>query len=286
MVDEFGRATDSDRMTEAVAKTWLGTPSIDLERDARSALVEGRVVGYCDVFDSSGEGKLLWLFLAASPAYPDAWPPLLDFAEARAGELASPGGRIGAAVPEKAVDLREALESRGFAFERFSFRMTASLDGELAEPEWPEGISVRSFHPEDARAVYDVQEETFSDLEDHSPLSYEDWTYWSFRDGFDPGLWFLAEGDGQLQGIVLCRPEWDGDPTFGWVSVLGVRKPWRGRGLGLALLRHGFRELRSRGKTFVGLGVDGENATGAVRLYERAGMVVARRRLSYRKPVG
>jgi mycothiol synthase len=285
MVDEFGRATDSDRVTAAVARTWLGTPSIDLEHDVRVAVVDGRIVGYADVFDSSRSGRLLWLFLAADLAQPEVWPPLLDFVEARASELAAPGARIGAAVPEKANDLRKALESRCFAFYRFSFRMAASLDGELAEPEWPEGISVRSFHPEDARAVYEVQEETFSDLAEHSSISYDDWTYWSFREGFDPGLWFLAEADGELVGVVLCRPEQEGDPTFGWVSVLGVRKPWRGRGLGLALLRHAFRELRARGKTRAGLGVDAENATGAVRLYERAGMEVARRRLSYRKAV-
>jgi len=286
MVDEFGRATDSDRVTVAIAETWLGTPSIDLDHDARVALEDGRIVGYADVFDSSRQGKLLWLFLAAHPSHAGAWPPLLDFVEARAAELASPGGRIGAAIPEKAVELREALESRGFAFDRFSFRMTAALDDEPAEPGWPEGISVRKFRGEDARAVYLVQEETFSDLDDHSPLSYDDWSYWSFRDGFDPGLWFLAEADGELQGIVLCRPEWEGDPAFGWVSVLGVRKPWRGRGLGLALLRHAFRELRARGKTRVGLGVDAANATGAVRLYERAGMEVVRRRVAYRKAIG
>jgi mycothiol synthase len=211
---------------------------------------------------------------------------LLDFVEARAAELASPGARVGVPIPEKATDLRDALESRGFSFRRFSFRMTASLDREPTEPEWPEGISVRPFRDDDARAVFEVQEETFSDLDDHSPLSYDDWSHWSFRDGFDPGLWFLAEAGGELQGIVLCRPEWDGDSTFGWVSVLGVRRPWRGRGLGLALLRHAFRQLRARGKTRVGLGVDSRNATGAVRLYERAGMEVARRRLTYTKEFG
>jgi len=286
-VDEFGRVKDGDRVTEAVAETWLGTPSLDLERDARVALVDGRIVGYGDVFDSSRQGKQLWLLLAAHPAHPDAWPPLLDFVEARAAELASPGGRIGAGIPEKATDLREALESHGFAFERFSFRMAASLDAKPPKPELPEGISVRPFRAdEDARAVYEVQDETFSDLDDHSPISYDDWRHWSFRDGFDPGLWFLAEAGRELQGIALCRPEWDGDPTLGWVSVLGVRKRWRGRGLGLALLQHAFRELRARGKTRVGLGVDAENATGAVRLYERAGMQVARRRLAYTKAMG
>jgi ribosomal protein S18 acetylase RimI-like enzyme len=60
----------------------------------------------------------------------------------------------------------------------------------------------------------------------------------------------------------------------GWVGALGVRKPWRGCGIGMALLRRAFAEFHSRGRAHVGLGVDAANATGATRLYERAGMRV------------
>lgn len=77
------------------------------------------------------------------------------------------------------------------------------------------------------------------------------------------------------------RCERSGDPDVGWVSILGVRPPWRGRGLGLALLRHAFREI---GRPTVRLGVDAENVSGAVRLYERAGMRVERRFDTYEKP--
>jgi hypothetical protein len=44
----------------------------------------------------------------------------------------------------------------------------------------------------------------------------------------------------------------------------------------LALLKHSFVELYRRGKTEVGLGVDADSLTGATRLYEKAGMFVAR----------
>jgi GNAT superfamily N-acetyltransferase len=59
---------------------------------------------------------------------------------------------------------------------------------------------------------------------------------------------------------------------MGWVNVLGVRRPWRKRGLGLALLQHSFGEFYSRGKHRAGLGVDASSLTGATRLYEKAGM--------------
>jgi mycothiol synthase len=67
--------------------------------------------------------------------------------------------------------------------------------------------------------------------------------------------------------------------------VLGVRPRWRRRGLGLALLRHTFTEYHRRGHTRVGLGVDAENVSGAVRLYERAGMRVVRRHDTYERPL-
>ncbi len=79
------------------------------------------------------------------------------------------------------------------------------------------------------------------------------------------------DGD-EIAGLSLCRSSEGGDPDLGWVDILAVRRPWRRRGLALALLLHSFHELRARGRPRVGLGVDAENLTGAVRLYERAGM--------------
>lgn len=73
------------------------------------------------------------------------------------------------------------------------------------------------------------------------------------------------------------------DATLGYVSALGVRRPWRHRGLGLALLRNALRAFRARGMTRAGLDVDGENLTGAVRLYERAGMHIVKQRDTYEK---
>ena len=90
------------------------------------------------------------------------------------------------------------------------------------------------------------------------------------QESFDPSLWFLAlEGD-EIAGITLCKTL----AGEGWVDVVGVRRPWRNRGLGLALLRHAFTEYHRRGTHKVGLSVDAESITGAPRLYGRAGMRV------------
>lgn len=69
----------------------------------------------------------------------------------------------------------------------------------------------------------------------------------------------------------------------GWVGTIGVRRPWRKTGLGLALLRHSFGEFYKRGMATIGLGVDASNPTGATRLYQRAGMHVASEFVTYEK---
>ena len=60
------------------------------------------------------------------------------------------------------------------------------------------------------------------------------------------------------------------------MGILGVRRPWRKRGLGLALLLHSFSAFHRRGQRRVSLGVDAGSLTGALRLYERAGSYTVR----------
>jgi mycothiol synthase len=284
-IADVSRAWGLRDETQAGVEAWFDVPSFDPEHDARVALVDGAVVGWGDVSDASREGKFLWTDVRTDSQHWDAAPVLLDFVEERARALAAPGGMIKAWSPEHADEWRALLESRAYQLHHYSLRMIIGLDEEPPEPEWPQGITVRGFRPdEDERTVYEAHQETFSDQRDFSRDPLEDWRNWSYREPFDPELWFLAIDGEEVAGISLCRPERGGDRECGWVSVVGVRKPWRRRGLGLALMRHSFRELRRRGKTRVGLGVDGDNPTGAARLYERAGMTVERRFVWYERP--
>lgn len=227
------------------------------------------MIGYADVGDGSSDGRILWLDVRAQG---DAVPALLDFVQQRAREKAAPEARMKVWAPEANAEWRALLEARGFHLEHYSFRMWIDLHGRLPAPEWPGGIAVRTFDRNaDERRVYETHQEAFSEERDFAPYPFDDWVHWSYREPFDPGVLWLAENDEELVGIALCRTERGGDESVGWISALGVRKPWRGRGLGRALLLHAFREFYTKGKRRVGLGVDGENAT-AIRLYERAGM--------------
>jgi ribosomal protein S18 acetylase RimI-like enzyme len=91
---------------------------------------------------------------------------------------------------------------------------------------------------------------------------------------------FLAMDGDEIAGISLCKSE---NELGGWVDSLGVRRLWRRKGIGLALLHHTFGEFYRRGISNVSLAVDAQSLTGATRLYERAGMHVVRQYNDYEK---
>ena len=70
---------------------------------------------------------------------------------------------------------------------------------------------------------------------------------------------------------------------IGWIRTLGVRRSWRKRGLGEALLLHSFTDFYGRGMKIIGLGVDAQNPTGATRLYQKVGMHAASEFVTYEK---
>lgn len=283
---EFGRMYDADHESQSDIESWFTNPGMDLNRDARIALIGDEIAGYGDVGDAGKDGRMLYLDVRLDPERLDtATPPLFDFVEARAAELAGPGSVVKVWSPERAEGLRRLIEDRGYVFDSYSLRMGIKLDGELPAPEWPDDISLRPFDREnDTELVYAVNQEAFEDEPDHVRDPYDEWVHWALREPFDPALWFLAFDGGELAGISLCRPGRGEDPDFGWVQVLGVRRPWRRRGLGSALLRHSFRELQTKGKRRAGLGVHADNLA-AVNLYERAGMRRERTNLWFRKEV-
>jgi mycothiol synthase len=205
---------------------------------------------------------------------------LLDTIEVRSAELAT---TLAAGVSATLViwaeaettGCRAALEARGFAVTRPYFEMRIDLGEELETPRWPDGITLRTLRVgRDEPQVHAAGEEAFAEHHMYEPCSYAEWRLRLIdRSDFDPGLWPIGWDGDEIAGYAAASVADDG----GMVGDLAVRRPWRGRGLGLALLLEEFRALAARGVTVVRLFVDGQNATGAVALYEKAGMRVARR---------
>jgi mycothiol synthase len=273
----------------AEIRSWFGAPEVDVERDVRVAFrPDGTLVGYGDVADDGGLHTRLWLDVRIRPGSPqEVADALLDVLEPRARELAADAPpdevpRLRGFGWTTETDIEAVYRRRGYDIVRRSYRMRIDLAEEPPAPEWPEGITVRTFEPErDARAVYHAQNEGFADMWEYVVSPYEEWEHHMIGyEGFDPTLFFLALDGDEIAGICLARTQ-EADSGLGWVRVLAVRPPWRRRGIGESLLRHAFHEFRARGHRHAGLGVDGESTTGALELYTRAGMQVAREGNTY-----
>lgn len=234
----------------------------------------------------------LWLYGDAAIVWGDVHPELLgrrlgtallELAETRAREL-------GAGVIRNDVFARDEagsalLAGRGYRPARRYYEMRIELGDEApSEPKWPEGLTVTPFRDGDGPAFHHALGESFEDEWGHAPLAYEEWRRARLdADDFDPEVWSVVRDGDEIAAVARCDAFRYGG---GWVAALGVRKPWRRRGVALALLYHTFRVFHTRGERSVGLGVDSENPTGATRLYERAGMHVESESVMFEKKLG
>jgi GNAT superfamily N-acetyltransferase len=184
---------------------------------------------------------------------------------------------------------RELYGNNNYRYLRSFYRMRIDMDAPPTAPVWPQGITLRTVrHPADDEAVYRAFDESFQDHFGHIEHPFETGFARFKRDMIedakhDPDLWFLALDGEALAALCLCRPQGYGDSNVGWINILAVRKPWRKRGLGQALLRHAFGVYYERGLRSVELGVDASSLTNAVRLYESVGMRVERKNDMYEK---
>jgi mycothiol synthase len=184
--------------------------------------------------------------------------------------------RVG--IYKQAVNAQKLFQDLGYRHIRSNYQMRIALEAPPPAPVWPEGITVRTYNAgNDLEAVYLADQEVFRNhfgfVETPVEVGLERFRHFmTGYEGFDPSLWYIAWDGDEVAGICLCRPNSFEDPEIGHINILGVRRPWRKRGLGLAFLQQAFGEFYRRGKRKVSLGVDAENLTGALRLYEKAGM--------------
>ena len=278
-----------DEITDAVAMRteWL-SPGFDMAEDTRLVFEpDGEMVGYVEVWTTAEPPVHPWIWARVDPRYESLGigTHLLTWAEEHAKKALDKVPADLRVAPQvgtyqQAEASKKLFADMGYQHIRSSYTMHIDMDAFPIAPVWPAGITVRTFNPEkDLEAVYRADVDSFRDHFGFVEAPFEEGLqrfkhFMTGYEGFDPTLWFLAMDGEELAGICLCRDRTYNDPDVGYVNILGVRRAWRRRGLGLALLRHAFCELYQRGKRKTALGVDAENLTGALRLYENAGMHV------------
>jgi len=181
----------------------------------------------------------------------------------------------------------QLLENHGMSVVRYFWDMEIEFNGEPTAPPIPNGITIKTYkHPQELKKVYEAVDDAFKDhwghVDEALDIGLEHWRKRIEGDkDFDASIWFLAMDGDEIAGMSLCRPKIAHNPQMGWVDILGVRRPWRKKGLGLVLLQYSFKEFYKRGQKFAGLGVDAASLTGATRLYTKAGMHAAREYIDY-----
>lgn len=261
----------------------------DLTRDLFLAELDGRLVAYVRIGWHDEPGTRVYepiVFLdPAVPAHP-VFDALFDLAERRMGEIAEAhraGPKVARAGIADADAVQEAaIRARGYEPVRHFYAMVRPTLDDLPDAPLPAGLEIRDVQPEDMQAIFEAEVEAFRD---HWGFAEPDATE---RDRFfndpvesDTSLWRVAWDGPQVAGMVrsYIHPEQNErlGRKRGMVEHISVRRPWRRRGLARALIAASFPLLRERGMTEAALGVDAQNESGAVGIYERCGFRVVSR---------
>jgi ribosomal protein S18 acetylase RimI-like enzyme len=217
---------------------------------------------------------------------------LLHWTERRAAEVAQVDGRTGErallAWPDEAQTGAVALyEAEGYRVVRYGLTMIRDLTAPIPLPDLPAGLEARPVRPEDHRRIWEADEEAFADHWGHAEPTEVDYERWFAVPELDTALWQVAWDGDEVAGSVMPVVFADENETLGiargLLDHISVRRPWRRRGLAAALIARALLDLRGRGLTEAALGVDAENPTGALSLYEALGFVRARTGVGYRK---
>lgn len=180
------------------------------------------------------------------------------------------------------------VESMGFEYIRTFYRMLHRDPASVEAAQFPDGVRVDDSLRGEALldALVAAHDASFIDHWNFHPAPREQFAHVFSYDGVEGELAFVAFGpQGDVAGYNWCFLDRGPGVLRGVVGQLGTSRPYRGIGLGRALLRHGVRALAARGATEVELGVDAENPSGALGLYERTGFERVAEDPVYRLPL-
>ncbi|MEW6181377.1 MAG: GNAT family N-acetyltransferase [Chloroflexota bacterium] len=269
-------------------KAEMQSPGFNPATDARLFFdSQDRLVGYAEFWDRGQPHVRLFCFGAV---HPDVWgygigTMIVQWVEHRAMDslpLAPEDAQvvIHSNVHGQNERARRLYQKLGYQVVRTFYRMRIDFDQPPQKPIVPAGFKIRPIQNEaDLRLAIFADFDSFKDHwgfvqeGDDFESFYHRLSHYLKNDPFvDLNRSYLAMDGDEVAGVCINSIGRVEDDRQGWVNILGVRRPWRKRGLGLALLLTSFNMFYSLGMTSAGLGVDSANLTGALRLYEQAGM--------------
>jgi GNAT superfamily N-acetyltransferase len=185
------------------------------------------------------------------------------------------------------VGTQAILEKDGYQPVRHFYAMVRPDLENIPDLPLPEGLEVRLVPADRYRQMWDAFQEAFRDHWGYAEPKESDYEAWLKSPEFQPELWQVAWDDDQIAGFILNFINHGENEEYnrkrGWTECIGVRRPWRRRGLARALLARSLRMHRDLGMTEAALGVDTQSLSGANLLYESMGFRPVRVHVTYRK---
>lgn len=289
-----------ERTTVGALAARFGNPGEHFEpgRDVTVAEIDSQPVAvamreWVDTTDGAREYR-------ADGAVDPAWrrrgvgAALLAENERRLGALAASHATsrprvLGSWSGDSQVGDAAVLRAAGYEAVRWFFDMNRPNLDAVPDLPLPERLELRPITRDSARAVWFASIDAFRDHWGGFDPSEEHLQSWLDDPTTDLSLWLIAfDGDEVAGGVINAI-----DPAEnaalgiqrGWLSSVFTRRAWRQRGLARGLIARSLVLLRERGMTTAGLGVDADNQSGALGLYERLGFAVGYRSTAWRKPL-
>jgi ribosomal protein S18 acetylase RimI-like enzyme len=302
MVRIFNAEAEADglhhRTTLAELTAELGHPSEAFvpSRDVTIAELDGRIVGasHREAIDTTDGFREYRLNGEVDPAFRrrGIGRALLEEGKRRQRELAATDGStlpriFGSWSFEQQAGANALLAGDGFEPARWFFEMVRPNLDDVPEVALPDGLELRPIDRSMAKQVWDADVEAFADHWGGFDGSDAHLERWLANPNTDLSLWRVAfDGDEVAGGIINSIDQTQNEALGikrGWLNSVFTRRAWRRRGLASALIAESFRALRDRGMTSAALGVDADNPSGALGLYEGMGFAVDIRSMAWRR---
>lgn len=186
----------------------------------------------------------------------------------------NPDFRLWLGTQSNDLSYKKLLESQGFEILRKYWTLEMTLPTQITDSFQSQG-EIREIDLDDKselRSFYEVHQDSFSKHFGFMPRQYDEWSEMTLRDREEAKMrvWLISL-NGQDVGFLDCNDELVHEDS-GYVSGLGVRQSFHGKGLGESLLRHAIEVNTQLGRAKLCLNVDAGNESGALRLYEKVGM--------------
>jgi len=297
--NEADDVDERDSEEEWHAHTAHISEQFDPSRDLAVGEVAGRIVAvagqdWVDTRDGAYREHRLWGCVEPAFRRRGIGAAMLRDNERRAAELAAthdtPRPRTYAGFAAVGRPGSRLLDASGYDVVRWYLDMVRPDLEDLPEPPpLPDGIELRPVTPDLFGAVWRGNREAFRDHWGGADESDAAMRRFFEAPGRDPSLWLVAfDGDEVAAGVFNgIYPDQDAalGTKRGWLDSVFTRRPWRRRGLARGLILRSLVLLKERGMTSAALGVDADNQSGALGLYESAGFSVHDKFNAWRKPM-